>query len=104
MLIIDKRSMILLALLAATERNVRHCVFGHQNQNELWGGAPVILIFGDDYQLLPVATEGAITGYARMNDLWKAKPSRESVWLQLQIMKQLFYMFGMTMSLVIQNK
>ena len=50
MLVIDERSMISSALIAATERNVRHCVFGRQNQNELWGGIPVVLIFGDDYQ------------------------------------------------------
>ena len=62
MLVIDERSMISSGLLATAERNVRECAFGQQNQNELWGGIPVVLIFGDDYQLFPVIDEGAIKG------------------------------------------
>ena len=53
MLIIDERSMLSSALLAAAERNVRECSSGQQNQNELWGGIPVVLIFGDEYELFP---------------------------------------------------
>ena len=49
MLVIDEGSMISSGLLAAAERNVRECTFGQQNRNELWGGIPVVLIFGDDY-------------------------------------------------------
>ena len=29
------------------------------------GGLPVVLLFGDDYQLMPVANDGAINGYAK---------------------------------------
>ena len=85
MLIIDERSMISSALLAAAERNVRHCAFGRQNRDELWGGIPAVLIFGDDYQLLPVLAEGAIQGYAKRQRLWESKPSRKSAHQQLQI-------------------
>ena len=70
MLIIDERSMISSGLLAAAERNIRHCVYGQQNQQELWGGIPVVLIFGDDCQLFPVAKEGAIDGFAKTIGLW----------------------------------
>jgi hypothetical protein len=85
MLIIDERSMISSALLAAAERNVRQCVFGQQNQNERWGGVPVVLIFGDDYQLFPVKAEGAISGYARNNGVWDQEPMKKSGAQQLQI-------------------
>ena len=65
MLIIDERSMLNSKLLAASERNIRHCVYGQQNQNETWGGLPVVILFGDDYQLFPVIENGAIEGYHR---------------------------------------
>jgi hypothetical protein len=73
MLIIDERSMISSGLLAAAERNVRHCVYGQQNQKELWGGIPVVLVFGDDFQLPPVIEEGAINGFAKLSGLWEQK-------------------------------
>ncbi len=85
MLIIDEQSMILSALLAAAERNVRDCVFGQHNQNELWGGVPVVLIFGDDYQLFPVIEEGAIKGYAKRQELWEQTESKKSPQQQLLI-------------------
>ena len=65
MFVIDEKSMISSGLLAAAERNVRECAFGQQNRNELWGGIPVVLIFGDDYQLFPAIDEGAIKGYEK---------------------------------------
>jgi len=55
--------------LAAAERNVRDCVFGQQNQDKKWGDIPVVLLFGDDYQLFPVADEGAISGFAKKTKL-----------------------------------
>ena len=64
-LIIDERSMISSKVLAAAERNTRECIYGGQNTTELWGGLPVVLFFGDDYQLMPVAGDGAISGYAK---------------------------------------
>lgn len=63
-LIIDERSQISSLNLAACERNLRECIYNGQNSNEYFGGLPVILLFGDDYQLMPVASEGAIQGYA----------------------------------------
>jgi len=64
-LIIDERSMISSKVLAAAERNTRECVFNGQNSGELWGGLPVVLLFGDDYQLMPVKNDGAIHGFAK---------------------------------------
>jgi hypothetical protein len=65
---IDEGSILSSIILAITERNVRECVFKGQNSKEIWGGVPVVLLFGDDYQLFPVIDKGAIQGYSRMND------------------------------------
>ena len=59
-LIIDERSMISSKVLAAAERNTRVCIYRSQNSSEIWGGLPVVLLFGDDYQLMPVDKNGAI--------------------------------------------
>lgn len=63
-LIIDERSMVSSKVLAAAERNTRQCIYKGQNSNEIWGGLPVVLFFGDDYQLMPIAEAGAIQSYA----------------------------------------
>jgi hypothetical protein len=34
---------------------------GHENED--WGGIPVIVLFGDDYQLTPPCDEGAIDSF-----------------------------------------
>jgi hypothetical protein len=47
-------------VLAAAERKVRHSVYKGQNSGEIWGGVPIVLLFGDDYQLFQVIEEGAI--------------------------------------------
>ncbi len=59
-LITDERSMLSSKVLAAAERNVRHFVYKGQNSGEIWGGVPVVLLFGDDYQLFLVIKEGAM--------------------------------------------
>ena len=63
MLIIDERSMISSNVLAAAKRNTCECIYKGQNTSEIWGGLPVVLLFGDDYQLMPVDKNGAINGY-----------------------------------------
>jgi hypothetical protein len=64
-LIIDERSMLSSKTLAAAERNARHSVYKGQNSGEIWGGVPVVLLFGDDYQLFPVIEEDAIQVYSK---------------------------------------
>jgi hypothetical protein len=70
-------------ILAVTERNVRKCAFKGQNSKEIWGGVPVVLLFGDDYQLFPVIDEGAIQGYSRMNDKSQQTPTTRLTSTQL---------------------
>ena len=52
--------------------------FQLRNQKELWGGIPVVLVFGDDFQLPPVIEEGAINGFAKLSGLWEQKESKNS--------------------------
>lgn len=79
MLIVDERSMISSTMLAAAERNLRHCAFGQQNQREPWGGVPVVIFFGDDHQLMPVKEGGVIEGYGRRKGIKLPNATRKSV-------------------------
>ena len=47
MIIIDERSLLSMDVLGAAENNCRTCI----DENKLWGGVPIVLLFGDDYQL-----------------------------------------------------
>ena len=87
MLMIDERSMLNSNLIGAAERNLRHCVFGQQNQIEQWGGIPVVLLFGGDYQLFPVQDGGAIKGYGVYSGLRDVNTTRKTS--QEQILEEI---------------
>ncbi len=71
-------------VLAAAERNVQHSVYKGQNGGEIWGEVPVVLLFGDDYQLFPVIKEGAIQGYYSKKKLkWPQTPTAKTSASQL---------------------
>ncbi len=59
-LFIDKRSMLSSKVLGAAERNIRQTVYNGQNSQEIWGGVPAVILFGDDYQLWPVIEDKVI--------------------------------------------
>jgi hypothetical protein len=59
-LFIDKRSMLSSKVLGAAERNIQQTVYNGQNSQEIWGGIPAVIFFGDDYQSWPVIEDGAI--------------------------------------------
>ena len=69
--------------MAGAEQNLRHGIYGQQNQTELWCGIPVVLIFRDDYQLLPVKDNGAIQGYAKQQGTRTPKSTTASREAQL---------------------
>jgi hypothetical protein len=48
---IDERSMLSQCVLGNTEMNIRNTAHGGGHKDEDWGGIPVVIIFGDDYQL-----------------------------------------------------
>jgi hypothetical protein len=62
-LMIDERIMINSEITATAERNLRQTVFGGQNAKECFGGLPVVILFGDDYQIPPVGGKGAVSGF-----------------------------------------
>jgi hypothetical protein len=43
-------------------------VYSKDKIEKKYGGVPVVLPFGEDYQLFPVIDKEAIQGYSRMND------------------------------------
>jgi len=82
-LIIDERSMLSSIVLGAAERNIRKTVYSGQNSQEIWGGIPAVLMFGDDYQLWPVIDEGAIQGYSKMTTTNPITPTNKQTAAQL---------------------
>jgi hypothetical protein len=96
-LMIDEQSVLSSIILAITEKNVRECVFKRQNSKEIWGGVPVVLLFGDNYQLFPVIDKGAIKGYSRMNDKLQQTPTTRMTSSQL-LCQRGTYLFTQIMS------
>jgi hypothetical protein len=70
-------------VLGATERNIRKTVYNCQNSQEIWGGIPAVLLFGNDYQLWPVIEEGAIQGYFKMTTTTPLAPTNKQSAAQL---------------------
>ena len=50
-LIIDERSLLSSANLALAELHVKHAAYNGRNKNKLWGGIPLVILVGDDFQL-----------------------------------------------------
>jgi hypothetical protein len=76
-LIIDKRSMLSSKVLGAAERNIQKTVYNGQNSQEIWGGVPAVLLFGNDYQLWPVIEDGAIQGFSKMTTTTPLTPTNK---------------------------
>ena len=53
MVIIDERSMLTADVLGAAERNTAETCHGGSHEHEDWGGVPIVILIGDDYQLPP---------------------------------------------------
>jgi len=56
--IFDERSMISAELIGAVERNIANTCHGGNKHRMVWGGIPIVLFFGDDFQLPPVNIMG----------------------------------------------
>jgi hypothetical protein len=57
-IIVDERSMVSAKVLGMMEQYSRQAAFNGQNDQQDWGGIPIILVIGDDYQL-PSIDEGS---------------------------------------------
>ena len=57
-LIVDERSMVSALLLGTIEAYCRQSAFKGTKSHLSWGGLPIIILVGDDYQLPPI-DEGA---------------------------------------------
>jgi ATP-dependent exoDNAse (exonuclease V) alpha subunit len=55
---IDERGMLSSNILGAAERNVAQTCHGGGKQQLDWGGVPIVILWGDDYQLPPVNIGG----------------------------------------------
>jgi hypothetical protein len=80
-------------------------VYNGQNSQEIWGGVPAVLLFGNYYQLWLVIKEGAIQGYSKMTTTTPLAPTNK------QSAAQLFCQWGtylftyiMTQSVFFLNK
>jgi hypothetical protein len=51
-LIVDERSMLSSGVLAIMEHHCRLGAYRGQKDEEEWGGIPIVILVGDDYQLL----------------------------------------------------
>lgn len=72
-LMVDERSMLNSHVTFGAEEHVRECAFNGHNKKERWGGVPVVLFFGDDYQLPPIDKKGAIHGHDKFTNTNKPK-------------------------------
>ena len=57
-LIVDERSMVSALLLGTMEAYCKQAAFKGANSHLSWGGLPIVILVGDDYQLPPI-DEGA---------------------------------------------
>ena len=53
-IIIDERSMLDATALGIIKHYMRKCAHGGQKRKHPWGGIPIIILVGDDYQLPPI--------------------------------------------------
>jgi hypothetical protein len=82
-LIIDKRSMLSSKVFGAAERNIRQTVYNGQNSQEIWGGIPPVILFGNDYELWPAIEDGAIQGYFKSTSTTPLAPTNKLSTTQL---------------------
>ena len=91
-LVIDERIQIESSLLpGAAAQNIRQCIFNGSNTKEYWGGLQVVLLLGDDCQLLPVAGSGAINGCADRNEEHVGHTDKKENRKEFLVKKENFY-------------
>jgi len=74
--LIDERSMLSAEVVGAVERNVSFTCHGGNKSKMKWGGIPIVLLFGDDYQLPPVQVMGKGKGAFHVFDYTPSKNNK----------------------------
>ncbi len=92
-IIFDERSMISQQVFGTAERNVKETAHNGGHDTEDWGGIPIVILFGDDYQLPPIGL-GAIDSFRNQG---KNKTSQNGA-------KQFINLGRKTMELTIQMR
>ena len=88
-LIEDERSMLSALLLGTMEDYCRQAAFRGTNRNQSWGGLPIVILVGDDYQL-PSIDQGAF--YSLEERTKRQRTKVEELYVQNGI--NLFLEFG----------
>jgi hypothetical protein len=58
-ILIDECSMVGMRMLGSACFNVNECAHGGNHSEEDWGGVPIVILVGDDFQLPPPFDKGA---------------------------------------------
>ena len=91
--IIDERGMLSSEILGACERNLKECIYDGLCQDQEFGGIPVVLLIGDDFQLPPIVIQQKGKGAFFVYSENKASKIHSSVMLDeargIQLFKKL---------------
>ena len=98
-LIVDERSMLSGLLLGTMEAYCRQAMFQGQNNLSSWGGLPIVILVGDDYQL-PSIDVGAFYCFGDRPRKLRTKVEEEFV----QNGMVLFQEFGKDVMTLVQSK
>ena len=71
-ILMDERSMLSQMILGLTEKAIARTAHECGHSSEDWGGIPVIVLFGDDYQLPAIGDLGA-TNIPQLNNKTSSK-------------------------------
>jgi hypothetical protein len=58
-MLLDECSMVGMRMLGSAFSNVNECAHGGNHSEEDWGGVPIVILVGDDFQLPPPFDKGA---------------------------------------------
>ena len=98
-LIVDERSMVSALLLGTMEAYCRQAAFKGTKSPLSWGGLPIVVLVGDDYQLPPI-DEGAF--YCQEKRTNRQRTKVEMLWVQNGM--DLFLEFGKDVMILPQTK